>query len=148
MSIGAWAKTASATPSACPGRSSMIGGVELSIISSRCGTTVSAVVSRAGRPCSAGAVAQGAHGREDRRKKECLNLTNKAIMLLKTKGRENEQSRTKPIKPKGVCRKVLQEWASPSPARLLYFPRGVGGFRPPRIPARNWLTASPCTGIF
>ena len=30
-------------------------------------------------------------------KKECLFLTNKAIMLLKTKGRENEQSRTKPI---------------------------------------------------
>ena len=31
------------------------------------------------------------------RKKECLNLTNKAIMLLKTKDRENEQSQTKPI---------------------------------------------------
>ena len=30
-------------------------------------------------------------------KKECLFLTNKAIMLLKTKGRENEQSQTKPI---------------------------------------------------
>jgi hypothetical protein len=34
-------------------------------------------------------------------KKECLNLTNKAIMLLKTKDRENEQSRTKPILPVG-----------------------------------------------
>ena len=30
-------------------------------------------------------------------KKECLNLTNKATMLLKIKDRENEQSQTKPI---------------------------------------------------
>jgi hypothetical protein len=30
-------------------------------------------------------------------KKECLILTNKATMLLKTKDRENEQSQTKPI---------------------------------------------------
>jgi hypothetical protein len=34
----------------------------------------------------------------DDKKKECLFLTNKAVMLLKTKDRENEQSRTKPIK--------------------------------------------------
>ena len=35
--------------------------------------------------------------REGHRKKECLNLTNKATMLLKTKDRENEQSQTNPI---------------------------------------------------
>jgi hypothetical protein len=32
------------------------------------------------------------------RKKECLFLTNEAIMLLKTKDRQNERSQTKPIK--------------------------------------------------
>jgi len=32
-----------------------------------------------------------------RRKKECLFFTNEAIMLLKTKGRQNERSQTKPI---------------------------------------------------
>ena len=46
------------------------------------------------------------HGRDARatagtlwgpRKKECLFLTNEANMLLKTKDRKNEQSRTKPI---------------------------------------------------
>jgi hypothetical protein len=31
-------------------------------------------------------------------KKECLFLTNEAIMLLKTKDRQNERSQTKPIK--------------------------------------------------
>ena len=34
---------------------------------------------------------------EDPRKKECLFLTNEAIMLLKTKDRQNERSQTKPI---------------------------------------------------
>jgi hypothetical protein len=43
------------------------------------------------------------HGRDARAtaraaKKECLFLTNEAIMLLKTKGRQNERSQTKPIK--------------------------------------------------
>ena len=52
-------------------------------------------------------VAQGrVQGGKDQ-KKECLNLTNKAVMLLKTKDRENEQSRTKPIlavrKPSAVA---------------------------------------------
>jgi hypothetical protein len=37
-----------------------------------------------------------AHGGGDQ-KKECLILTNKANMLLKTKDRENERSQTKPI---------------------------------------------------
>jgi len=36
------------------------------------------------------------HGGQSQ-KKECLNLTNKAVMLLKTKTRVYEQSRTKPI---------------------------------------------------
>ena len=37
-----------------------------------------------------------AKGGEDQ-KKECLILTNEAVMLLKTNDRENERSRTKPI---------------------------------------------------
>ena len=37
------------------------------------------------------------HGGEAAEKKECLFLTNKANMLLKTKDRQNEQSQTKPI---------------------------------------------------
>jgi hypothetical protein len=41
-----------------------------------------------------------AHGGEDQ-KKESLNLTNKAIMLLKTNDRPYEQSRTKPIVSEG-----------------------------------------------
>ena len=51
------------------------------------------------RPASAlaGAVAPKAPGDEVRGKKECLNLTNEAIMLLKTKDRENERSQTNPI---------------------------------------------------
>ena len=48
------------------------------------------------RGTTVGTVVYGAHGGEAAEKKECLNLTNKAIMLLKTKGRENEQSQTKP----------------------------------------------------
>jgi hypothetical protein len=35
--------------------------------------------------------------RDVHRKKECLNLTDKATMLLKTKDRQYEQSQTKPI---------------------------------------------------
>jgi hypothetical protein len=41
-------------------------------------------------------------------KKECLILTNKAVMLLKTKDRENEQSRTNPIAAVGKPCKT--EW--------------------------------------
>ena len=52
--------------------------------------------SRAGCPCYGGAVTTGAMA--GTRKKECLFLTNKAVMLLKRKDRENERSRTKPIK--------------------------------------------------
>ena len=43
-----------------------------------------------------GTVACGAHDGEATEKKECLILTNKATMLLKTKDRKNEQSQTKP----------------------------------------------------
>ena len=39
---------------------------------------------------------QGWNGAAPRKKMD-PNLTNKAVMLLKTKDRENEQSRTKPI---------------------------------------------------
>jgi len=38
-----------------------------------------------------------AGGRWGLQKKECLFLTNEAVMLLKRKDRENERSRTKPI---------------------------------------------------
>ena len=41
--------------------------------------------------------ASGSRGDEGREKKECLNSTNEAIMLLKTKDRKNERSQTKPI---------------------------------------------------
>jgi len=51
-----------------------------------CSTAILAVASRAGRPCYVGAGAA---------KKECLFLTNEAIMLLKTKGRKNERSQLK-----------------------------------------------------
>ena len=56
-----------------------------------CSAPILAVVSRAGGPRNSG------RGGTKFTKKECLFLTNKAIMLLKTKGRENEQSQTKPI---------------------------------------------------
>ena len=39
----------------------------------------------------------GPYGGAARRKKDCLFLTNKAVMLLKKQDRENERSRTKPI---------------------------------------------------
>ena len=42
------------------------------------------------------------YGDEIRRKKDCLFLTNEATMLLKTQGRENEQSQTKPISVGGI----------------------------------------------
>jgi len=41
----------------------------------------------------------------EHQKKECLFLTNEAVRLLKTKDRENERSRTKPILLMGkLCR--------------------------------------------
>jgi hypothetical protein len=40
---------------------------------------------------------QGVRGGPRTQEKECLFLTNKAVMLLKLKDRKNEQSRTKPI---------------------------------------------------
>ena len=51
--------------------------------------------SRAKRPCYGGAVTLG--GVAGVEKKECLFLTNKAVMLLKAKDRQNEQSRTNPF---------------------------------------------------
>jgi hypothetical protein len=46
--------------------------------------------------CFVGAVVPGPHGGEGQ-KKECLFLTNEAVILLKTKDRVYERSRTKPI---------------------------------------------------
>ena len=51
-------------------------------------------------PCYGGHPAQPSQD-DIRGKKECLNLTNKAIMLMKTKGWENEQSQTKPFEAGG-----------------------------------------------
>ena len=48
------------------------------------------------RGTTVGTVVYRAHGGEAAEKKECLFLTNKANMLLKTKDRQNEQSQTQP----------------------------------------------------
>ena len=42
-------------------------------------------------------VVRGSQGNQVRRKKECLNLTNEAVMLLKPKDRVYERSQTNPI---------------------------------------------------
>ena len=49
------------------------------------------------RGTTVGRAVFGSHGGAAAEKKECLFLTNEAIMLLKTKDRQNERSRTKPI---------------------------------------------------
>ena len=51
----------------------------------------------AGCPCHVGWGALRLREGAGAAKKECSFLTKKATMLLKTKGRENEQSQTKPI---------------------------------------------------
>jgi hypothetical protein len=53
--------------------------------------------SRAGRPCYVRGGWPQLRERAGAEKKECLFLTNEAIMLLKTKDRQNERSQTKPI---------------------------------------------------
>ena len=69
------------------------------------------------------------------RKKECLNLTNKAIMLLKTKGRQNEQSQTKPILPVGkqsaVTGNHIERFHSPWVFARIKGPRRIAGWRRP-----------------
>ena len=49
------------------------------------------------RGATVGTVVYGARGGEKEEKKDCLILTNEAVRLLKTKDRQNERSRTKPI---------------------------------------------------
>jgi hypothetical protein len=46
------------------------------------------------------------------RKKDCLNFTNEAIMLLKTKDRQNERSRTKPISDERLIVSLFRRKAS------------------------------------
>jgi hypothetical protein len=143
MSIGACAKTASATPSAGPGRSAMIGGVELSIILSRRGTTVSAGVARTSRPCSAGARSRSLQ------KKRVSNFDEQSRYVIETKG---SGKRTKPNKANLVGGKDCKNGRA-AVQSACFISRGmpVGsvlpGFRP-ETGARNRLTASPCTGIF
>ena len=65
-----------------------------------------------------------AQGGEDQ-KKECLILTNKAVMLFKTKDRENERSQTKPILAGG---KLWRDGVNLSPAaRKQEEPRNQNG---------------------
>ena len=97
----------------CSGPPSMTGGLELSIISPCRSTVVSAVVARVGLPGSVGAVVQG-RTVTNSAKKECLFLTNKAVILLKTKGWENEQSRTNPF-PAAAASVFTRRWLLPGP---------------------------------
>ena len=87
----------------------------------------------------------GVRGGETRRKKECLNLTNEATMLLKTNDRVYERSQTKPIlsvgKPSAVTGNHGERFHSP------------WVFCPDQKPTTNrgedssWLPACHCAQI-
>jgi hypothetical protein len=62
-------------------------------------------------------------------KKDCLFLTNEAVMLLKTKDRQNERSRTNPILLRG---KASQARTVESPLRIGLVPSKASLIEPPR----------------
>jgi hypothetical protein len=93
------------------------------------------------------------HKVANRRKKECLILTNKAIMLLKTKDRENEQSQTKPIfsmgKPSGVAAGCPCPTVPRTAAYVLVGERSALPMtrEPERLPYPNTRVPTPRCGV-